>query len=216
MAISMRLDAQGSLLLHHHAEPVIEALDIPGLRQVIQLVLAHQSCTAVPGNRGPGDGTHGVGRAGEEGIEGNREIDTLVEAALTELFRRYVCAGSPGAHGHPVGEPARQIQGAAIVACQIPPGAGAYQNIPERRLVVGGNMPGPGGVIAEAEVLTETALLDPVGVHTDGPAGVEGTIEHFTANTTEHVLQRPLLEERIHIREYLTTSDVMLENLQYT
>src|SRR5690554_5792912 len=209
MAISMRLDAQGSLLLHHHAEPVIEALDIPGLRQVIQLVLAHQSCTAVPGNRGPGDGTHGVGRAGEEGIEGDREVDTLVEAALTELFRRDVGAGSPGAHGHPVGEPARQIQGAAIVACQIPSGAGAYQNIPERRLVVGGNMPGPGGVIAEAEVLTETALLDPVGVHTDGPAGVEGTIEHFTANTTEHVLQQTAVGHGVDVAVKLAGPGVL-------
>src|SRR5690554_559484 len=209
MAISMRLDAQGSLLLHHHAEPVIEALDIPGLRQVIQLVLAHQSCTAVPGNRGPGDGTHGVGRAGEEGIEGNREIDTLVEAALTELFRRDVGAGGPGAHGHPVGEPARQIQGAAIVACQIPPGAGAYQNIPERRLVVGGNVPGPGRVIAEAEVLTETALLDPVGIHTDGPAGVEGTIEHFTAHTTEHVLQQTAVGHGVDVAVQLAGPGVL-------
>src|SRR5690606_22555049 len=113
-----------------------------------------------------------------------------VEAALTELFRRYVGAGSPGAHGHAVGEPAGQIQGAAIVACQIPPGAGAYQNIPEWRLVVGGNVPGPGGVVAEAEVLTKAALLDPVGIHTDGPAGVKGTIEHLTTHTTEHVLQQ--------------------------
>src|SRR5690606_37481470 len=109
---------------------------------------------------------------------------------LTELFRRDVGAGGPGAHGHAVGEPAGQIQGAAIVACQIPPGTVAYQNIPERRLVVGGNVPGPGRIIAEAEVLTETALLQPVDIHTDGPAGVEGTIEHLTAYTTEHVLQQ--------------------------
>src|SRR5690606_20892957 len=138
----------------------------------------YQSCTAIPGDRGPCNAAHGGGRGGEEGVEGYREIDTFVEAALTVLCGRYVGAGSPGAHGHAVGEPAGQIQGAAIVACQIPPGTGAYQNIPERRLVVGGNVPGPGRIIAEAEVLTETALLHPVGIHTDGPAGVEGTIEH--------------------------------------
>src|SRR5690554_4003222 len=209
MAISMRWDAQGSLLLHHHAEAVIEPLDIPCLRQVIQVVLAHQSCTAVPGDRGPCNAAHGGCRAGEEGIEGNREIDTLVEAALTELFRRDVGAGGPGAHGHPVGEPARQIQGAAIVACQIPPGTGAYQNIPERRLVVGGNMPGPGRVIAEAEVLTETALLDPVGIHTDGPAGVEGTIEHFTTHTTEHVLQQTAVGHGVDVAVKLAGPGVL-------
>src|SRR5690554_2911763 len=209
MAISMRLDAQGSLLLHHHAEAVIEPLDIPCLRQVIQVVLAHQSCTAVPGDRGPCNAAHGGCRAGEEGIEGDREIDTLVEAALTELFRRDVGAGSPGAHGHAVGEPAGQIQGAAIVACQIPPGTGAYQNIPERRLVVGGNVPGPGRIIAEAEVLTETALLDPVGIHTDGPAGVEGTIEHLTTHTTEHVLQQAAVGHGVDVAVQLAGPGVL-------
>src|SRR5690554_1128241 len=209
MAISMRWDAQGSLLLHHHAEAVIEPLDIPCLRQVIQVVLAHQSCTAVPGDRGPCNAAHGGCRAGEEGIEGDREIDTLVEAALTELFRRDVGAGSPGAHGHAVGEPAGQIQGAAIVACQIPPGTGAYQNIPERRLVVGGNVPGPGRVIAEAEVLTETALLDPVGIHTDGPAGVEGTIEHLTAHTTEHVLPQTAVGHGVDVAVQLAGPGVL-------
>src|SRR5690606_31590405 len=104
------------------------------------------------------------------------EIDPFIEATFTKVFRRDICPGRPGPHSHTVSKAARQIQGGTVIPGQVATGAAFGEDVPEASLGVTGDMPGPGGVIAEVEVLAEAALFHPVGIHTDRPASIEGSV----------------------------------------
>src|SRR5690554_6095153 len=73
------------------------AAQVALLGQIIEVVAAIQGGAAVPGKRPPGHLGPVAARAGEEGIEGHREVEPLVEAALAEVVAG-IGPGAPGAH----------------------------------------------------------------------------------------------------------------------
>ncbi|MPL73025.1 hypothetical protein SDC9_18818 [bioreactor metagenome] len=137
---------------------------------------------------------------GPAGGPGNRDrqADALVERAFAEIIRGHVGEGREGAHAPAVLEFAvdgdRRAPVLGQVAADVELGGIALADV-----VIGRDMAGDGGIVLQAEMLVEVALLGPVRLDPEGEAAVDRGPEHFARDARIHPLEIAGADARIEV-----------------